>query len=93
MAAAKSLTPEQRSQRASFASHTSWARTDDRSARTAPARAASMGRFEREVDPGGVLTPDERAKRAENARRAYFQRLAYLSSRARQRRTPTSGAA
>lgn len=52
-----------------------------------------MGRFEREVDPGGVLTPDERAKRAENARRAYFQRLAYLSSRARQRRTPTSGAA
>ncbi len=51
MAAAKSLTPEQRSQRASFASHISWAHTDDRSARTAPARAASMGRFEPDFYP------------------------------------------
>ena len=89
MAAAKTLSPEQRSTLASMASHASWAKTDDRSARTEPARKASMGRFEREVDPEGKLPPEERAKRAENARRAYFQKLAYKSSRARQRRKVT----
>lgn len=84
--AAANLSPEMRSLRASIASHTSWAQTNDRAARTAPARRAAMDRFEREVDPEGVLTPAERAKRAENARRAHFQRMAYKSAKARQRR-------
>jgi hypothetical protein len=44
-----------------------------------------MARFEREVDPDGILTPQERAKRAENAKSAYFKRLALKSARARQR--------
>lgn len=56
--------------------HESWARTEDRSARTAPARAAAMERFEKQVDPDGVLPPRERAIRAEHARKAYMQRLA-----------------
>ena len=42
-----------------------------------------MARFEREVDPDGTLSPDERARRAESKRRAYFQRLALKSARAR----------
>ena len=44
-----------------------------------------LSRFEREVDPDGVLTAGERARRAEAARRAYFTRLAFQSSRARRR--------
>ncbi|MFV8316327.1 hypothetical protein [Mycobacterium sp. 23] len=86
MAAAKNLSPQMRSLRASLASNTSWAHTEDRAARTAAARAAAMDRFEREVDPEGVLTPAERAKRAANARKAHFQRMAYASAKARQRR-------
>ncbi|OBH55631.1 hypothetical protein A5686_06400 [Mycobacterium sp. E2479] len=72
--------------RASLAAHESWAKTEDRGARTAAGTAASMARFDKIVDPDGKLTPAERAKRAENARRANFQRMAYLSARARQRR-------
>ncbi|MGH9151355.1 MAG: hypothetical protein ACRD03_02890 [Acidimicrobiales bacterium] len=56
--------------------HESWARTEDRSARTAKARAAFMAGFERQVDPDGVLSPDERARRAEHAKKAHFARLA-----------------
>lgn len=68
-----------------LASHESWARTEDRSARTAPARRAMLDRFERQVDPDGVLTTDERARRAANARKAHFTRLALKSAQARRR--------
>jgi hypothetical protein len=71
---------------ASIASHESWARTPDRAARTAPARAAMMAKFEREVDPDNVLPPDVRAKMADNARSAYYKRLALKSARVRSRR-------
>ena len=70
---------------AQIAAHESWANTPDRTARTAPARAALMARFEREVDPDGTLPPDERARRAENARKAYFLRLSLKSARSRRR--------
>ena len=75
----------ERSLIASIASHTSWAKTENRTARTAPARAAMMARFEREVDPHRLLTPQERAKRAENAKSAYYKGLALKSARARRR--------
>ncbi len=65
--------------------HASWAATEDRSARTAPARQAMLDRFEREVDPNGELTPKERARRAESARKAYFSRLALKSVQSRRR--------
>lgn len=64
----------------------SWSRTDDRAARTAPARRAALERFEREVDPDGVLTPFERARRAEAARKAHMQRLAIKSAEARRKK-------
>lgn len=63
----RGLTPEERSLRARMAAHESWARTGDRSARTAPARKAAMDRYERQVDPEGTLDPAERARRAEHA--------------------------
>jgi hypothetical protein len=63
-----------------------WAKTSDRTAATAPAREAFMGRFEREVDPEGVLPERERAQRAEAARRAYYAELALKSLAARRKR-------
>ncbi|WP_206739195.1 hypothetical protein [Streptomyces sp. L2] len=86
------LTPEQRSLRASIAANVQWSKTADRTAHTAPAREAFLSRFEREVDPEGVLPPQERAKRAESARKAYFQRLAFASSVARSKRRSTEAA-
>ena len=68
---------------ARIAAHESWARTPNRSARTAKARAALMATFEVQVDPHGVLSPAERAVRAESARKAYFARLALKSVQAR----------
>jgi hypothetical protein len=82
------LTPGERAQRrmnGRQGGHTSWARTEDRSARTAPARAAALARFEVEVDPDGVLPPEERARRAESARRAYFVALARKSAASRKK--------
>jgi hypothetical protein len=37
--------------------------------------AAFLERFEREVDPVGVLTPEERGRRAGFARKSYFAKL------------------
>lgn len=77
------LTPDQRILRARIAAHEKWAGTEDRSAATAAARKAALDRFERQVDPEGVLSPAERATRAEHARKAYFTRLAFASAKAR----------
>lgn len=80
------LTPEQRSQRARIAVLESWANTSDPSARTKPGRDAAFARFERQVDPDGVLPEPERKRRADAARRAHMQRLAFRSSRARRQK-------
>ena len=80
------MTPAQRTLRAKMAAHVSWANTEDRAARTAAARKAAHDRFAKQVDPEGVLPPEERAKRAENARKAHFSRLAMLSARSRRPR-------
>lgn len=76
--------------RARAAAHESWARTQNRTARTAPARAAMQRKFEQQVDPNNELLPAERAKRAENARKAYYTRLALRSAQARRRRSEVS---
>ncbi len=75
--------PSERSLHARLAAHTLHARVTDPAAHTAPARAAFMSRWEREVDPEGVLTPEDRARRAEHAKQAYFLRLALRSAQAR----------
>lgn len=76
------LTPEQRVFRARLAAHTMHAQGKTN---TAPARAKFLDRFEHEVDPNGELDPDERARRAGHARKAYFARLALKSAEARRR--------
>ncbi len=52
---------------------------------TEPGRKAFLERFEREVDPEGVLPPAERQRRAGHLKKAYFTKLALASSRARRR--------
>ena len=59
--------------------------TGDRSARTAPARAAMRARFEREADPGGLLSPAERAERGESLRKAHYLRLSLKAAQARRK--------
>ncbi|MGP5053192.1 hypothetical protein [Brachybacterium alimentarium] len=77
--------PTTRKLAAQVAAHTSWASTSDRAARTANARAALQARFEDEVDPHRVLDPDERARRVEHARSAYYARLALRSHSSRRK--------
>jgi hypothetical protein len=55
--------------------HVSWANTTDRTARTAPARAALDQKFLDQADGDPV--------RAAHLRKAYFQRLALKSAQAR----------
>ncbi len=73
---------EDRSAIAEIAAHTSWARTTDRTARTAPARAALDAKFLAEADGDPI--------RAAHLRKAHFKRLALKSAQARRR---TNGAA
>jgi hypothetical protein len=78
-----------KSQRARVAALTRWSREDPKPALEL-ARASFDRRFEREVDPEGILAPDERARRAAAARKAYFARLALKSAKARRRRASAS---
>ena len=73
------------SMRGRIAAYERWARTDDRPAATAAARAALDARFEHEVDPRGELDPAERARRVAAKRKAHFTRLALLSAKSRRR--------
>lgn len=75
-----------RSIAASIGAHESWARTADRAARTAPARAASLARFERQADPDGNLPPGERQRRAESLLQAHMARMRLASAKARAER-------
>jgi len=72
----------ERSLRARLAAYALHAQRDPRET-TANGRAAFLARFDREVDPEGRLEADERRRRAEQARRAYFTRLALASAKAR----------
>lgn len=77
-------TPSERALSARLAAYTLHSRVDG-SEHTAPARAAFLERFELEVDPDGTLSPEERTRRAQLARKAYFTRLALQSAKARRR--------
>lgn len=58
--------------------HVSWANTEDRTARTAPARAALDAKFLKQAGGDPV--------RAEHLKKAHFQRLALKSAKARRAR-------
>jgi len=73
-----------------MAAYTLHATHDPRST-TRAAREAFMARFERQVDPDGILPLSERARRAESARKAYFSGLALRSAKARSARRKVAG--
>jgi hypothetical protein len=70
-------TASERQLRASIAAHESWANTSNRSARTAPARAALDQKFLDAADGDPV--------RAAHLRKAHFARLALKSAQSRRR--------
>lgn len=76
------MSPEEARLRGRIGAHTLHSRHDPTQT-TAKARASFLARFEREVDPDRILAPEERQRRAEQARKAYFARLALASARAR----------
>lgn len=76
------LTPEQRSMRARIAAHARWSKEDPKP-NAQRGQAGLLARFEREVDPEGVLPEKERRRRAKSARRAHMGRLALASSKKR----------
>ena len=73
-----SLYPQDRALAGSIGAHESWARTTDRAARTAPARAALEAKF---LDQAGGDP-----KRAEHLRKAYYARLALKSAQSRRKK-------
>ena len=81
---APTVTPSEASLRGRIGAYCLHATHDPRKT-TAAGRAAFLARFEREVDPEGLLTVEERIRRAEAARKAYFARLALKSAQAGRR--------
>jgi len=71
------MTQSERRLVAAIAAHESWANTLDRTARTAPARAALDQRFLDQAAGDPV--------RADHLRKAYFSRLALKSSQSRRK--------
>ena len=71
-----------RSDNARIAAYAMHSKHDSRET-TAPARRAFMRRFERQVDPEGLLDPADRARRAEAAKSVYFRQLARKSAAVR----------
>ena len=84
------MSPAERSLRARMAAHAMHARNDPVEI-TAKARAAFLASFDRQADPEGVLSAEERRRRAEHLRSAHFARLALASAKARRSRKPPAG--
>ena len=76
------MTPTERSIRGRIGAYALHAQHDARET-TAKARATFLERFEIEVDPEGVLPPEERQRRAMAARKGYFAKLALKSAQKR----------
>ena len=74
------LTPTERRLRARAAAYAQHAQG---ATSTRAGTEAFLRRFELQVDPDSTLPPDERARRAAFARKAYMAKLAYRSVRAR----------
>ena len=71
------IPPSEKSLVASYAAELSWANTENRTARTAPARAARDAKFLEQADGDPV--------RAAHLRKAYFKGLALKSAQGRRK--------
>lgn len=70
--------PAVRRTAAAIAAHSKWAKTSAVDG-TKSARRGFLAKFEREVDPDGILSPAERDRRARNALKAYMGQLSLRS--------------
>lgn len=70
--------------------HLRWGRSSraDRERQGAALADGLRARFEREADPDGVLSPEERADRAEHLRRAHLLRASQAAAEARRKPRP-----
>jgi hypothetical protein len=81
------VTPEQRRLRAKIAANARWSRPMARADQAAAARSAITARLEHQVDPAGILPPDEKATLVRSAAR----RLAAELNAARARKRTSHG--
>jgi uncharacterized membrane protein len=81
------VTPEQRCLRAQVAANTHWSRPMARADAADASRAAIFAHLERQVDPKGVLPPEERDRLVRSAARALAARLNSAKARKRPRRS------
>jgi hypothetical protein len=84
------MTPEQRRLRAQIAANARWSKYMAREDQAALARAAIFARLERQVDPGGNLPTDHRARLVRAAARELSARLNAAKARKRSQRDVTS---
>jgi hypothetical protein len=87
------MDPEVRTMRARLGAHASWANTLDPASRTAKARAAANGRFEkqaRELHPDA--TDEQIARVAEHLRKKHFTAMGLKSAKARAKKRPAAAA-
>lgn len=69
------MTPDQRRERARIAANERWARPGAREAQSATLRASVRARLAAEVDPDGVMSPEELEAAVGNAAKALGARL------------------
>lgn len=75
-----------------LAAHVSWAQTEDRTARTAPARRGFRDKITRQIrEQFPNLNDAEVEVRAEHARKAHYLRMAARSAEVRRSRVAARG--
>lgn len=83
--------PVDRTLAARIAAHERWARTQDRTTATAPARAGLRRKFALEIDPEGVMDPARLESRIEQRMHAHMLRMSLAARKARQARARKNG--
>lgn len=87
------MDPEVRTLRARLGAHASWANTLDPTSRTAKARAAANGRFEKQARQKHPDATDEQIARvADHLRRAHFSAMGLKSAMSRRKKATKSAA-
>ena len=83
------LSPSQRSLRGAIGAHIAHSRHNGLEITQAARdtfRNTLDARLLAEIDPNGELSPEERERRLEHGRKAYFLRMAFLSAKVRRER-------
>ena len=84
--------PAERRLQAQAASLTYWSQVRDRSAAMKPLRDGFIRKLEQQVDPDGVLDPQERARRVDMGRRAHLANASRIAAKAARERRERAAA-